>query len=91
VLQEDKIFRSPYDETSYTVDLTWPQYERSTSITGARSSLRREPLTIVKKDRLLPIKYEGDTEIELDWDNVEVNSIIRAVVGLHKILIALIK
>jgi hypothetical protein len=59
VLQGDKIFRSPYDETFYTIDLTWPQYERSTSTTGAKSSLRREPLTMVKKDRLLPIKYEA--------------------------------
>ena len=65
-LQGDKIFRSPYDEASYTIDLTWPQYERSASFAGAKSSLRREPLTMVKKDRLLPIKYEGDKEIELD-------------------------
>jgi hypothetical protein len=67
------------------IDLTWPQYERSTSPTGTRSSLRREPLTTVKKDRLLPLKYEGNTEIELDWDNVEVNSIIRAVVSPRKL------
>lgn len=81
VLAQDKVFRSPYDEGSFTIDLTWPQYEWQTSpFSTARNPQRREPLKMAKKDRLLPVRYNGDIEIEMQWSSVEVNSILRAVV-----------
>ena len=73
------------------VDLTWPQYERAASAVAGRSSNRRETLTMVKKERLLPIRYEGDTEIELDWNVVELDSIIRAVVWPSRCVMILIR
>jgi hypothetical protein len=80
VLSQDKVFRSPYDEAAFTIDLTWQQYYRRPSSTSGKTLQRREPLTMIKKDPLLPLKYEGDIEVELEWKDIPTDSIVRAVV-----------
>jgi hypothetical protein len=73
----DKVFRSPYDEFTCTVDLTWPQYERVSASSNRSARERRDGLQMRKKERLDPRSYENDDEL-LSWDDVEVNSVLRA-------------
>src|ERR1700730_15872357 len=76
-LTSDKVFRSPYDEFAFTVDLTWPQYERSSTSSVKSGRERRDGLTMRKKERLDPVSYDDD-DVTLSWDDIEVNSVLRA-------------
>ena len=78
-----KLFRSPYDEFAFTVDLTWAQYERTLGSANSRSKMKRRPgITMKKKERLDPVQYNDDgVAVTLSWDDVEINSILRAEVS----------
>jgi hypothetical protein len=72
-LSSEETFKSPYNEFACTVDLTWPQYERIQTSSG-RVEMR-------KKERLDPVMYDNnDVEVRLSWNDVALNSIVRAVV-----------
>ena len=74
-----KLFRSPYNEFAYTVDLTWAQYERNRSSNTKSRIESRAGLTMKKKERLDPVRYDdNDVVVMLSWDDLEMNSILRA-------------
>jgi hypothetical protein len=73
-LPEGRVFKSPYHEEEFSIDVTWAPYER---LTSNRMMQRKTPL--------LPRKYEDKkATTKLSWDMVEKDSILRVgVLSIH--------
>jgi hypothetical protein len=73
-LPEGRLFKSPYHEEEFSIDVTWAPYER---LTGNPIMQRKTPL--------LPRKYEDKkATTKLSWDMVEKDSILRVgVLSIH--------
>jgi hypothetical protein len=80
ILAQDKTFHTPFDDVAFTIDLTWQQYERQKPPSTGRTPQKRGPLKMIKKDPLLAIRYDGDMETEIQWNDIQTDSVIRAVV-----------